>query len=207
MTEDHLIKHNILPVFVSKWVDYSNKFGFGFKLANNDVGLQFNDSTRIGCTGNRDFVEFIDLKGKAFTFRARGPVPYGGQDLKVRVEILGSVISYMENNLHDSGSPILGMTSVGPSQKTLIPQLKRWNRRPNAVSLVLNNHTVQVNCLDRHTKIVLFETGGEMFVTLIEKEAVRTFSASSIIEKGCPSYLCYWLRFALPELRYFADLE
>jgi hypothetical protein len=36
-----------------QWVDYSNRFGFGYQLSDKSVGLLFNDSTRIGCTKDR----------------------------------------------------------------------------------------------------------------------------------------------------------
>lgn len=34
-------------VWVTKWVDYSNKYGFGFQLSNNSIGVFFNDTSRI----------------------------------------------------------------------------------------------------------------------------------------------------------------
>jgi len=34
-------------LFISKWVDYSNKYGFGFQLSDNSVGIMFNDNTRM----------------------------------------------------------------------------------------------------------------------------------------------------------------
>lgn len=37
-----------LPVFwVSKWVDYSDKYGLGYQLCDTSVGVLFNDSTRM----------------------------------------------------------------------------------------------------------------------------------------------------------------
>ena len=38
---------NPRPLWVTKWVDYSNKYGFGFQLADKSVGVLFNDSTRM----------------------------------------------------------------------------------------------------------------------------------------------------------------
>ena len=36
------------PVFwVSKWVDYSDKYGLGYQLCDTSVGVLFNDSTRL----------------------------------------------------------------------------------------------------------------------------------------------------------------
>jgi len=34
-------------VWISKWVDYSEKYGFGYELSDNCVGVMFNDLTRI----------------------------------------------------------------------------------------------------------------------------------------------------------------
>jgi len=41
------------PLFISKWIDYSNKYGFGFQLSDRTVGVLFNDSTRISYSGDR----------------------------------------------------------------------------------------------------------------------------------------------------------
>lgn len=34
-------------VWVSRWVDYSKKYGLGYKLSNNQYGVFFNDATKI----------------------------------------------------------------------------------------------------------------------------------------------------------------
>lgn len=34
-------------IWVSKWVDYSDKYGFGYQLSDNGVGVMFNDTTRL----------------------------------------------------------------------------------------------------------------------------------------------------------------
>ena len=37
-----------MPIFwVSKWVDYSDKYGIGYQLCDNSVGTLFNDCTRL----------------------------------------------------------------------------------------------------------------------------------------------------------------
>ena len=42
---------------ISKWVDYSSKYGIGFKLTNGCYGVLFNDSTKMILNGNCfDFV-------------------------------------------------------------------------------------------------------------------------------------------------------
>ncbi len=37
-----------MPVFwVSKWVDYTDKYGLGYQLCDDSVGVLFNDSTKL----------------------------------------------------------------------------------------------------------------------------------------------------------------
>ncbi|KAH7961956.1 hypothetical protein HPB52_013739 [Rhipicephalus sanguineus] len=37
-----------MPVFwVSKWVDYTDKYGLGYQLCDNSIGVVFNDTTRV----------------------------------------------------------------------------------------------------------------------------------------------------------------
>ena len=45
------------PTFITKWIDYSNKYGFGYQLSDQSVGVIFNDSTQRNSTyfdGNLD---------------------------------------------------------------------------------------------------------------------------------------------------------
>lgn len=40
-------------VWVSKWVDYSNKFGFGYQLSSCRVAVLFNNGTHMALSANR----------------------------------------------------------------------------------------------------------------------------------------------------------
>jgi len=44
---------DIVPLFVTKWIDYSNKYGLGFQLSDRSVGVLFNDNTKISYTHDR----------------------------------------------------------------------------------------------------------------------------------------------------------
>jgi len=46
-----------VPIYwISKWVDYSDKYGLGYQLCDNSVGVLFNDSTRVLLTSNGEYV-------------------------------------------------------------------------------------------------------------------------------------------------------
>uniref|UniRef100_A0ACB8FKK7 Serine/threonine-protein kinase plk1 n=1 Tax=Sphaerodactylus townsendi TaxID=933632 RepID=A0ACB8FKK7_9SAUR len=50
-----------IPIFwVSKWVDYSDKYGLGYQLCDNSVGVLFNDSTRLLMYNDGDSLQYID---------------------------------------------------------------------------------------------------------------------------------------------------
>jgi len=38
---------NSHQLWVTKWVDYSNKYGFGYQLSDGSVGILYNDTTRM----------------------------------------------------------------------------------------------------------------------------------------------------------------
>jgi len=51
-----------VPIYwVSKWVDYSDKYGLGYQLCDNSVGVLFNDSTRVILTSNGEYVPLASL--------------------------------------------------------------------------------------------------------------------------------------------------
>ena len=53
-----------IPIYwVSKWVDYSDKYGLGYQLCDNSVGVLFNDSTRLLLLANGDNVQYIERNG------------------------------------------------------------------------------------------------------------------------------------------------
>ena len=53
--------HRPWILYISKWVDYSNKYGFGFQLSDNSVGIMFNDNTRMMLTADNSSVHFTTL--------------------------------------------------------------------------------------------------------------------------------------------------
>lgn len=43
-------------LWVTKWVDYSNKYGFGYQLSNQSVGVLFNEGTHLSLSNQRKYV-------------------------------------------------------------------------------------------------------------------------------------------------------
>lgn len=45
-------------ITVKKWIDYSSKYGIGYILSNNMIGVYFNDSTKI-LTNSEEYFFYI----------------------------------------------------------------------------------------------------------------------------------------------------
>jgi polo-like kinase 1 len=43
-------------LWISKWVDYSDKYGLGYQLCDDSVGVLFNDSTRLILCSSGEYV-------------------------------------------------------------------------------------------------------------------------------------------------------
>lgn len=46
-------------LLVTKWVDYSNKYGFGAQLSDGSVTVRFNDCTKIALSPGKRLVQFL----------------------------------------------------------------------------------------------------------------------------------------------------
>ena len=50
-------------VWVSKWVDYSDKYGFGYSLNDDSIGVVFNDLTKLLLLADGLNIHYIDYDG------------------------------------------------------------------------------------------------------------------------------------------------
>ena len=50
--------HDFAPLWVTKWVDYSNVYGFGFQLSDRRVGMLYNDRSRMLLSTDTRWVEW-----------------------------------------------------------------------------------------------------------------------------------------------------
>ena len=50
-------------VWVKKWVDYSSKYGVGYYLSNDAIGVYFNDQSKIILDPNGYHFDYYERKG------------------------------------------------------------------------------------------------------------------------------------------------
>uniref|UniRef100_A0A8C0KXD8 Serine/threonine-protein kinase PLK n=1 Tax=Canis lupus dingo TaxID=286419 RepID=A0A8C0KXD8_CANLU len=180
-------------VWVSKWVDYSNKFGFGYQLSSRRVAVLFNNGTHMALSANRKTVHYNPTSTKHFSFSV-GAVPPA---LQPQLGVLRYFASYMEQRLMKGGD----LPSVEEVEVRVPPLLLQWVKTDQALLMLFSDGTVQVNFYGDHTKLIL--SGWEpLLVTFVARNrSACTYLASHLRQLGCSPDLRQRLRYALRLLR------
>uniref|UniRef100_A0AAQ5X7X8 Serine/threonine-protein kinase PLK n=1 Tax=Amphiprion ocellaris TaxID=80972 RepID=A0AAQ5X7X8_AMPOC len=156
--------------WVTKWVDYSNKYGFGYQLSDHTVGVLFNNGTHMSLLPDRKYGLFCALA----TFH-----------LQFEMTVLKYFSHYMEENLMDGGD-------LGTMTDAHMPRLYllQWLKSDRALMMLFNDGTFQVNFYHDHTKIILCCQRDEYMLTYINEDRIsKTFKLSSLLTSGCPTDL------------------
>uniref|UniRef100_A0A3Q2TGJ0 Serine/threonine-protein kinase PLK n=1 Tax=Fundulus heteroclitus TaxID=8078 RepID=A0A3Q2TGJ0_FUNHE len=175
--------------WVTKWVDYSNKYGFGYQLSDHTVGVLFNNGTHMSLLPDRKTIHYYAELGQRSVFpTCEVPEHFVGQ-----VTVLKYFSHYMEENLMDGGD-------LGTTTDVHMPRLYllQWLKSDRALMMLFNDGTFQVNFYHDHTKIILCCQRDEYMLTYINEERVsKTFKLSSLLTSGCPDDLRQRLVYSL----------
>ncbi|XP_042172061.1 serine/threonine-protein kinase PLK1 isoform X2 [Oncorhynchus tshawytscha] len=178
-----------VPIFwISKWVDYSDKYGLGYQLCDNSVGVLFNDCTRMIMYADGDSLQYID-KMAAESYLSVRSYP---ATLSKKITLLKYFRNYMSEHLLKAGANI---TPRDGDELARLPYLSHWFRTKSAIVLHLTNGTVQINFFQDHTKLILCPLMGAVSF-IDEKRDFRTYKMSLIEEFGCCKELASRMRYA-----------
>uniref|UniRef100_A0A1A9WDJ5 polo kinase n=1 Tax=Glossina brevipalpis TaxID=37001 RepID=A0A1A9WDJ5_9MUSC len=179
--------------WISKWVDYSDKYGFGYQLCDECIGVMFNDTTKLILLPNNIDVHFIDKDGNE-TYMI-----YTNKDccktLINKMQLLKYFKHYMTDKLIKAEA---NNVNLEIDQISRIPHLHSWFRTTYAVIMQLTNGTVQFNFSD-HIKIILCPRMSA--VTYMDNEKnLHTYRFSTIIKHGCSKQLYQKIHYAQEKL-------
>lgn len=189
-----------IPIFwISKWVDYSDKYGLGYQLCDNSVGVLFNDYTRFIMYADGESLQYID-KTTAESYLNVRSYP---QALNKKVTLLKYFRNYMSEHLLKTGANVARRDGDDLAR---LPYMSLWFRTKSAIVLHLTNGTVQINFFQDHTKLILCPLMGA--VTYIdEKKDFRTYKLSLLEEFGCTRELASRMRFAKLMVEKLMDMK
>jgi len=168
-------------VWVSKWVDYSDKYGFGYALNDESIGVVFNDLTKLLLLADGLNIHYIDYEGNEHYYT----INEFPTTVEKKVKLLNYFRNYMKEHLLKAGA---NMEVKEEDALSRIPALKTWFRTSRAVVMHLTNGTMQINFFKDHTKIILCPLLGA--VTYIdENRKSRTFRFDLMEKFGCSAEL------------------
>uniref|UniRef100_A0A915EAK1 polo kinase n=1 Tax=Ditylenchus dipsaci TaxID=166011 RepID=A0A915EAK1_9BILA len=173
------------PVYwVSKWVDYSDKYGLGYQLSDNSVGVLFNDTTKIVLDAAGDQIQYTERNGAERYY----VVNHYPAALEKKVTLLRYFRSYMNEHLIKTGANIPKREG---DELARLPCLNTWFRTKSAIVLHMSNGTLQVNFFHDHSKLIVCPLMGA--ATYIDEHKTFSTYKFSLLEKiGCPKDL--WSR-------------
>ncbi|XP_076462190.1 serine/threonine-protein kinase PLK1-like [Babylonia areolata] len=189
-------------VWVTKWVDYSNKYGFGFRLSTDTMGVLFNDTSRILLSPDGRSVQYCDMTEKLSAYTLDS-VP---EEMSRKTTLLQYFARYMDEHLIQGGELESSQNSDLPWASSLY--LKKWFRTTKAIVLYLTDGTLQVNFFDDHAKVIFSSVKGNYLVTFIDPERnAKTYPLSHIARGGCQTEISHRMAFAHTLLKNLVDIE
>ena len=173
-------------VLITRWVDYSSKYGVGVKLSNGCYTVLFNDSTKMVLHPNCfNFVyvrressqtkESLDVLCTHLTF-ADYPA-----ELKKKVILIQHFKSYLD------GVKFTPPTEAEPPSDKRYWEIfvKKWRRANKAVLFRLSNRVIQVVFQDTSEIILSSGSGDVTFIT--SRKEVKSTPLYQDLEKEDPS--------------------
>ncbi|CAD5111847.1 DgyrCDS1111 [Dimorphilus gyrociliatus] len=175
------------PLWVTKWVDFSNRYGFGFLLSDGCVGVLFNDLTRAVLSADKKLAHLNDLSNEIVAFDPSDPPT---EELNSKASLLKFFSDYMDKYLIHGGDVLRSGKDLEKSLSNPGVFMKKWFRTPLAIVMMLSNGVLQVNFFKDHTKVVVTPQEGKSLVTFVNSSRQCTsYSLSQIQQFGCDSTL------------------
>ncbi|XP_068107328.1 serine/threonine-protein kinase PLK2 [Hyperolius riggenbachi] len=188
---DCIPKEHISTSFhwVTKWVDYSNKYGFGYQLSDHTVGVLFNNGAHMSLLPDKKTVHYYAELGQcSIISAAEAPEQFISQ-----VTVLKYFSHYMEENLMDGGD-LPGVTDICRPRLYLL----QWLKSDKALMMLFNDGTFQVNFYHDHTKIIIANQNDEYLLTYINEDRMSTtFRLSTLLMSGGSNDLRNRMEYAL----------
>jgi len=179
-------------VWISKWVDYSDKYGFGYQLSDDTIGVIFNDLTKLLLLVDGKTIQYVERNGNELYYTMDHHPPGLGK----KVKLLAYFRSYMQEHLIKTGASVVPRDG---DEHLRLPFLRQWFRTSRAVVMHLTSGTLQINYFKDHVKLILCPLMGAVTV-IDERKNFRTFKLSLLAEHGCTSDLMHRLQYAHEKL-------
>jgi len=184
-------QQTVIPeLWVTKWVDYSSKYGVGYILSDGSIGVYFNDSTKIMLVPDGSQFDYVTRRtqDRPETRTSHSFEDYP-EDLKKKVTLLRHFKNYMHTDIiekkdgampGESGLPLPTTRQLRAYEPGQVPYVKKWTRNRYAIMFQLSNKIVQVVFFDK-TEAIL--SSRSHTVTYVDKRGqISSYPISNVLE-------------------------
>lgn len=202
---DTVVAPEALPdTWVTRWVDYSSKYGVVYSLPDGSIGVYFNDSTKAISAANGSRFDYITRStAEQPAVRSTHTFEDYPADLQKKVTLLRHFRACMSSpdTIGRRDGATLGESSL-PKQASIGSAgsqvyVRKWSKRGSAVMFQLSNKDTQVAFFDG-TEVVL--SSRAHMVTYCDKSGQRqSYSVSHALDSPGPE-LARRLRYILSNL-------
>ncbi|XP_007443261.1 inactive serine/threonine-protein kinase PLK5-like isoform X2 [Python bivittatus] len=161
----------------TKWVDYSNKYGFGYLLSDGSTAVLLPDGTHMAFCPQRQRICYRSEVQKAVSFGWTEVPP----SLATKRTILHFFTQYMQQRLLEGGP-----RQTNPGKPAGDPSLLHFAKSDKALLMLFGDSTLQVNFYHDRTKIVLSHSAtGEDLLTFVDRQRCSTtFPLGTLAQQG-----------------------
>ena len=182
-------------IFITKWVDYSSKYGIGYLLNNQLIGVYFNDCTKLIYNPRTQKISFIErkvTKGKdmQYTFGLKE----APAELGKKVLIFQQFKKYLEEEINREKNEKQSNNKERKKSKIAVDKaanskiekegenifLTKWMKTSQAIIFRLSNKTIQVIFKDR-SEITLYD---DMVRYKDNKDIIKTYKIEDAINSA-----------------------
>ncbi|KAK9345798.1 kinase-like domain-containing protein [Lipomyces starkeyi] len=147
----------IIRGFVSQWVDYSNKYGMGYQLADGCSGVYFNDTTSVVLSASVKNFDYITDSNKPWAEQATYTLDEAPQFLTKKLYLVKHFREYMMEHLYIP-EPAVGHEDARLNSDGKLTYITDYLRTKQAIMFRLSTGEIQFNFNDHH-KIVIGDAG------------------------------------------------
>lgn len=163
-------------VFISSWVDYTQKYGTAWSLTDGSAGLYFNDSTTMVMSPDKTHCDYIANRSGNVYSRRHYLIKSPPAELNRKAYLVEYFDKYMTKTLTRGD---VDWTFVDTDRKKNMDFLVKYYRMVNAIVFKLSNDVLQFNFYD-HSKVLLTEQG--RVVSFIDEDfRLVTYGLASLV--------------------------
>jgi len=211
---DDAEKPELQPLFwITKWVDFQEKYGFGYALAEGHYGVNFRDDERTVLNANGNNLMYINKNNTEYHYSKKNKDFPEDRNLVKKIQLTDHFITYMRENLLTAGPckesqgddfariPYLQKWQRVSSENNVLPEHQARQQSPNTnsdcIGFLLTNGTFQCNFHQSHVKLIVCPLMKAVTFLDYGNYSGRTFSLDDIHKKGCDREPFMYIRYAL----------